>query len=457
MGRLIAAYRTHPEHDHPISQAVVGQWAFKSQSQVCRIEKGRGETDIRALQSWAGLLGIPAAILWFAMPEDHPEPAGGQAEESPPGDMSCTTRMTPSDRFAYGDERVALGGTVTSDHYVRAEREGLTVVSPLDGDGGVFRRDYLKAAAIGAGVALGIPLGPGRKIGAGIPDLLRERAARLRRVDNFLGGGDTFDIYFAEYQATKAVLREYTYSEATGRRLLAVLAEQAQQAGWAAFDAGDHEKAAALYEISRSAAEEAQDTMLAGNALAFLGYLRSGDDPQAAVRLATASCAVAGDAAVGSVGALLHERRAWANAVVGNAAEAARALDAAHECLDKRGHAAGPDWAAWVDAGELQIMAGRCWTELRRPLRAVPALTEVLEGFDEAYARDKALYMCWLADAYLIAGEAEESARVASRALTLSAGVASVRPRKQLSRVLNRLAGHSHLAEVAQVLENARH
>lgn len=55
-------------------------------------------------------------------------------------------------------------------------------------------------------------------------------------------------------------------------------------------------------------------------------------------------------------------------------------------------------------------MTGRCWAGLGRPLRAVPLLEDVLEGFDDAHARDKALYSCWLADAYVTAGEPEEAA-----------------------------------------------
>jgi hypothetical protein len=78
---------------------------------------------------------------------------------------------------------------------------------------------------------------------------------------------------------------------------------------------------------------------------------------------------------------------------------------------------------------ELQIMAGRCWTELQRPLRAVPILRTVLTNFDDAYARDKALYLSWLADSCLTAGEVEEAATVADRVLDLSAGVASVNVR----------------------------
>ncbi|MEE4594186.1 hypothetical protein V2J94_20240 [Streptomyces sp. DSM 41524] len=101
-------------------------------------------------------------------------------------------------------------------------------------------------------------------------------------------------------------------------------------------------------------------------------------------------------------------------------------------------------------------MAGRCWTELRRPLRAVPVLEDFLSRYDDAHARDKSLYLSWLADSYLTAGEIEQATAITSRALELSAGVASVRPRQRLAPILHRLKAHQELPSVADVLEKAR-
>ncbi|WP_405615955.1 hypothetical protein [Streptomyces sp. NBC_00076] len=109
----------------------------------------------------------------------------------------------------------------------------------------------------------------------------------------------------------------------------------------------------------------------------------------------------------------------------------------------------------WVDRNELQIMTGRCWTELRRPLRAVPVLETALARYDDTHARDKSLYLSWLAAAYLHAGEVEQAAAVTGRALELSAGVASVRPRERLAPVLRMLGEHRSLPQVAEVLEKA--
>ncbi|WP_055526577.1 hypothetical protein [Streptomyces graminilatus] len=52
----------------------------------------------------------------------------------------------------------------------------------------------------------------------------------------------------------------------------------------------------------------------------------------------------------------------------------------------------------------------RCWRELRHPCRAVPALETALAEYDDVHARDKDLYMSWLADSYMTAGEVAQAA-----------------------------------------------
>ncbi|WP_198287111.1 helix-turn-helix transcriptional regulator [Frankia sp. QA3] len=296
----------------------------------------------------------------------------------------------------------------------------------------------------------------GSHLGADLPDHLRRRTARLRRLDDILGGGETYDLYRAEYEATSAIVQSSGYDEATGRALLSILAEQAQQAGWAAFDAGNQAEASRLYKESHERAVAAGDSPLAGNALAYLAYQTGETDRRAAVKLAIKSCQVAGPDAPSTVRALLRTRLAWAHANVGNAREVERALTAAEAALAEDDERPQPDWAAWVDHNEVSIMTGRCWAELRRPLRAVPVLERVLGSFDEAHARDKSLYLSWLADAYLTADEIEQAASVAGRVLDLSAGVASARPRQRIMPALRRLDLHRSLPRVRETLDQAK-
>ncbi len=68
MGRVIAAYRTHPDHRPPLSQETVAGWMGITQAHLSRIESGEPVSDLAKLTRWAQMLGIPQALLWFKLP-----------------------------------------------------------------------------------------------------------------------------------------------------------------------------------------------------------------------------------------------------------------------------------------------------------------------------------------------------------------------------------------------------
>lgn len=334
-----------------------------------------------------------------------------------------------------------------------------TEPSDEEEDASVLRRDFMK---LGAGMAMvgltaqlpGMPSRTaGNRIGLSTVTELRGNIARLRRLDDHLGGGDTYRLYLAEVEKAATLLNDGSFSAATRRELLTLFAEQAQQAGWAAFDAGWHREAQQLYQRSFNAAREADNAGLAGNALALRTYqlLAVGT---VATDLTDKSLSIAAGDVHPAVKSLLYQRGAWTYAVAGQAEQAARALGHAEEALTIGDDGAtGPDFAAWAhDPTELRIMIGRCWTELHRPLRAVPALETAMAQYDDSHARDKALYLSWLADAYLDAGEAEPAAAAVNHALDLSGSVASARPQQRLSAVMGRLETYKASPVVADLL-----
>ena len=342
------------------------------------------------------------------------------------------------------------------------EADDGTPAGPSHAENGLHvRRRTILQAATSVGLAAALPAlqrpDAPRRVTAAYIDRLCERTARLRRLDDVLGGGDTFRVYLAEFQFTKGLLQRASFTDDSRRRLTALLAEQAQQAGWAAFDGGRTLDATSLYEESHILAQDAQDPDLHGNSLAFLAYRALPDDRHTAVEFAQDSCATITDRTPSTVRALLYERLAWARAVNGQATETETALQSAREALADETQAGEPqpDWSVWVDHTELDIMTGRCWTELHRPLRAVPVLTEALRQYSDNHARDKALYLSWLADAYLTAGEVEQAAETVSRALELCTGVASIRPQQRIAPLLDRLRSHRNLSPVRDLLERA--
>jgi tetratricopeptide (TPR) repeat protein len=102
-------------------------------------------------------------------------------------------------------------------------------------------------------------------------------------------------------------------------------------------------------------------------------------------------------------------------------------------------------------------MTGRCLTRAGQSLQAIAILRGALDRFDETQARDKALYMSWLAEAYLDAGEIDAAAETAVQVLALSADVASVRPAERLNSVLGRLAHYPATAAAVNLPDRAPH
>jgi hypothetical protein len=173
------------------------------------------------------------------------------------------------------------------------------------------------------------------------------------------------------------------------------------------------------------------------------------------VAMATASYEIAEKNATPRVRALLLERMAWTHAVAGQPKETERALATATELVRLTSDRPEPDWVFWVDPDEIQIMTGRCWTQLHRPLRAVPILEDVLSRYDDTHARDKAIYLTSLAHAYIDAREIEQAATVTKQAVELAMGVGSVRPAERIEKVVRRLKPHRALSPVSGALEAA--
>ncbi|MFI7272706.1 hypothetical protein [Streptomyces sp. NPDC049879] len=200
-----------------------------------------------------------------------------------------------------------------------------------------------------------------------------------------------------------------------------------------------------------AAAEAAGDDALAGNSLAFLAYLEWASG-RSGITLAEAACDRAGRHATPGVRALLWDRLAWQYATTGRVQETEQALGRAEEAIAEHAGQREPDWVYWVDSDEIAIMSGGCWAELRRPLRAITPLESALERYADTHARDKALYLSWLAEAYLDAGEAEHASLITGQVLDLADGLASTRPLSRSRRLAERLRPYRSIASVGEVV-----
>jgi transcriptional regulator with XRE-family HTH domain len=294
----------------------------------------------------------------------------------------------------------------------------------------------------------------GRRVGTSAAEDLASRAHGLRLADDVIAGGDLLAPAVRELRTAVRLYRETTHTKEVGQSLLTSIGELAQITGWIASDAGQHEQAERAYRLGISAARQAGDSVLVGHLAGSLAYQLSNTGHEAdGLSLAQAALDEAGPEAHGTARALYFDRVAWAHTKACDVQPALRALDRAHEALTHDTHNEAPIWAYWVSAEELEVMDARVFTELRKPLRAVPLLQDVLDRYDATHTRELALYLSWLAVALADANEPEEAADTARRMLALTTDVASERTAERARVVLAKLTPFHNVPEVREVLD----
>ncbi|MCK9894925.1 hypothetical protein [Frankia sp. AgB32] len=286
-------------------------------------------------------------------------------------------------------------------------------------------------------------LAAGRHVGAALAERVEGRVRQFRRLDDHVGGRDLIALVERELLATVTMVREAVYDAAVGRRLLSSLAQLCQLAGWVAADAGRNAAAGRLLTGGIRAAHAGGDAALAANLISTHAYqLASSGDVRQGVLLAQTACAGVGTAASATTQAMLADRLAWAHARAGDRRACERALASVERLFDHADPGADPEWVYWLDGREIDVMAGRCWTELSRPERAEDRLRRGLTGYDPLRAREVALYETWFAEVHLLRGDVEAACARATRAARLDARVNSARSAERLRMLARRLGGY---------------
>ncbi|MGH8907213.1 MAG: transcriptional regulator, partial [Egibacteraceae bacterium] len=227
-----------------------------------------------------------------------------------------------------------------------------------------------------------------------------------------------------------------------------------QLAGWVAADAGLHATAERCYVSGIHAAHAADDAPLVGNIISLLSYLYSNiGNPYAAVLLANTAYTGARHESSATTQALFQERIAWAHARAGELSQTQRALGKADQYYEQHNPADDPNWVYWLNRDEMDVMAGRCYTELHQPRRAGPLLHGALDHYKGDLVRETSLYSSWLAECYVQSEDIDEAARQASRTLILSRRVNSARAKTRVSLIRRRLRPYRHVQAVAEFEE----
>jgi tetratricopeptide (TPR) repeat protein len=116
----------------------------------------------------------------------------------------------------------------------------------------------------------------------------------------------------------------------------------------------------------------------------------------------------------------------------------------------------GPAWAYWLTGDELDVMAGRCFTELDQPDRAEHLLLEAIAGYDLSRSREVALYRSWLGEAYAKAGDVDRACDESMKVLDAVEGMNSARVDDRMVVLRRALRRYSDEPAVREVEERSR-
>jgi len=299
-----------------------------------------------------------------------------------------------------------------------------------------------------------IELNVGRRIGDSLVETTEHRVIQLRRADDFVSGRTSHTLVHQELQATTKLLDEAALTEDQTRRLLTATGELVQLAAWVAADAGLYKQAARYTEGGVLAAHAADNEPLGANIISTLSYqLANTGNPRQAALLARTAYAGARHSATATTKALLLERVAWADAKSGDLGSCERALGQVEENFNHAKPEDDPDWVYWLSRGEIDVMAGRCFTELKQPARAEPLLRNATSSYDNALIRENSLYLSWLAEDYVLLNEIDLAAEIATRVLELGSRADSARTDERLRHLARLLRRYKDSQSAAGFLD----
>jgi transcriptional regulator with XRE-family HTH domain len=299
-----------------------------------------------------------------------------------------------------------------------------------------------------------IELSAGRRIGDSLVTTIEHRVIQLRRADDFMSGRTSHALVRQELQATTDLLNDAALTENQARRLLTATGELAQLAAWVAADAGLYRDAANYTESGVVAAHAAGNAALAANIISTLSYqLANTGNPRQAALLARTAYAGGRHDATATTRALLLERVAWADAKSGDLANCERMLGLVEENFSHTNPENDPDWVYWLNREEIDVMAGRCYTELKKPAKAEPLLRDAISGYDDTHIRENALYLSWLAEDHILLGDIDAAVGISTQVLDLRSRADSVRTDERLRHLVKLLRRYKDVQGVAEFID----
>jgi transcriptional regulator with XRE-family HTH domain len=266
-----------------------------------------------------------------------------------------------------------------------------------------------------------------------------------RRQDYALGPQAVLTTVLAQRDLTRALVPDCP--AVLRPRMLSVLSEASRQAGWLSFDLQQFDHAGYYYEDARALAHEAQNTGLGAFVLCQMSQLATWQGkPRIGIDHAVAAERWAERADDMRLRALTAGAAARAYAADGQRDACLTTLDTAHTALTRADNQA-PSYSTYDEALHISF-CGECHLKLGEADPAVSYAQRSLKHLDRSRARDVAMTIVDLSEAYVQCNEIDEAARLLGDAGSIAAGHSSVRLIGRLEQARAGMRPWQHTAAV---------
>ncbi|MFJ3897712.1 MULTISPECIES: hypothetical protein [unclassified Streptomyces] len=297
-------------------------------------------------------------------------------------------------------------------------------------------------------------------------ELLESTTAMFRKWDAQCGGGLRRKAVVGQLHEVTDLLQE-PQPEATTRKLFKVAAELAELAGWMSYDVGLQPTAQKYFVLALHAAKEAGDKPLGSYVLSSMSrqmiHLGRPDDALELIHLAQYGSR---DCASPRTQSMLYAMEARAYANMGQPGKCKRAVRMAedtfadvHDWDDP-----DPDWIRFFSEAELYGENSHSYRDLayvagRSPAYASlaePVMQRAVDLFakDDEHQRSYALNLIGMATVHLLRREPEQSAVLATEAMTVAKKVRSERVNTRIRKTVDTaVRDFGELAEIVDLTE----
>ncbi|MFE2887931.1 hypothetical protein [Streptomyces sp. NPDC059272] len=297
-------------------------------------------------------------------------------------------------------------------------------------------------------------------------ELLESTTAMFRKWDAQCGGGLRRKAVVGQLHEVTDLLQE-PQPESTTRKLFKVAAELAELAGWMSYDVGLQPTAQKYFVLALHAAKEAGDKPLGSYVLSSMSrqmiHLGRPDDALELIHLAQYGSR---DCASPRTQSMLYAMEARAYANMGQPGKCKRAVRMAedtfgdvHDWDDP-----DPDWIRFFSEAELHGENSHSYRDLayvagRSPAYASlaePVMQRAVDLFakDDEHQRSYALNLIGMATVHLLQREPEQSAVLATEAMTVAKKVRSERVNTRIRKTVDTaVRDFGELAEVVDLTD----